>query len=120
MGQLEFHDESPSGDGQSMLVQTMGGAAASRLPLEISLAALAEEKGDPRLAAAAERLAARLRQGATIHEAIDSLDPQLPTEIAGLLRAGIEGGTLAGTFERFSQQRLAAERFNRRIRGALA
>jgi len=103
-----------------MLVQAVGGAAASRIPLEISLAALAEEKGDPRLAAAAERLASRLQQGATIHEAIDSLDRQLPTEVAGLLRAGIESGDLAGTFERFGQQRLASERFNRRIRGAIA
>ena len=83
-------------------------------------AALAEEKGDPRLAAAAERLAARLQQGATINEAIDSLEGRLPTEVAGLLRAGVESGDLAGTFERFGQQRLAAERFNRRIRGALA
>jgi type IV pilus assembly protein PilC len=120
MGQFGFNNQSPSDEEQNLLLQAVGGAAASRIPLEISLAALAEEKGDPRLAAAAERLAARLRQGATIHEAIDSLDPQLPTEIAGLLRAGIEGGDLAGTFERFSQQRLAAERFNRRIRGALA
>src|SRR4051794_6240924 len=120
MGQFGFNRQAPGDEEQNLLLQTMGGAAVSRLPLEISLAALAEEKGDPRLAAAAERLAARLRQGATIHEAIDSLDPQLPTEIAGLLRAGIEGGNLAGTFERFSQQRLAAERFNRRIRGALA
>jgi type IV pilus assembly protein PilC len=120
MGQYEFHNESPSGDEQSILVQAVGGAAANRIPLEISLAALAEEKGDPRLAAAAERLASRLQQGATIHEAIDSLDRQLPTEVAGLLRAGIESGDLAGTFERFSQQRLAAERFNRRIRGAIA
>jgi type IV pilus assembly protein PilC len=120
MGRFGFNSQAPGEEEQNLLLQTMGGAAASRLPLEISLAALAEEKGDPRLAAAAEHLAARLRQGATIHEAIDSLDPQLPTEIAGLLQAGIEGGNLAGTFERFSQQRLAAERFNRRIRGALA
>src|SRR6476660_1353165 len=120
MGQFEFHGESPSGDEQSMLVQAVGGAAASRIPLEVSLAALAEEQGDPRPAAAAERLAARLQQGATIDEAIDSLDGQLPTEVAGLLRAGIESGDLAGTFERFGQQRLAAERFNRRIRGTLA
>lgn len=120
MGQRGYNDESPSGDEQSLLLQAVGGAAASRIPLEISLAALAEEKGDPRLAAAAERLAERLRQGATIQEAIDSLDRQLPTEVAGLLKAGIESGDVAGTFERFGQQRLAAERFNRRIRSALA
>src|SRR4051794_17909614 len=120
MGQFGFNRQAPGDEEQNLLLQTMGGAAVSRLPLEISLAALAEEKGDPRLAAAAERLATRLQQGATIHEAIDSLDHQLPTEIAGLLRAGVESGDLAGTFERFGQQRLAAERFNRRIRGALA
>jgi type IV pilus assembly protein PilC len=120
MGQYDDHSEAPSRDEQSMLVHAVGGAAAGRIPLEISLAALAEEKGDPRLAAAAERLATRLQQGATIHEAIDTLDRQLPTEVAGLLRAGVESGDLAGTFERFGQQRLAAERFNRRIRGALA
>src|SRR6478735_2053450 len=120
MRQFEFHGESPTDDEQSMFVQAVGGAAASRVPLEISLAALAEEKGDSRLAAAAERLATRLQQGATIHDAIESLDRQLPTEVAGLLRAGIESGDLAGTVERFGQQQLAAERFNRRIRGALA
>src|SRR6476659_4850085 len=103
--------ESNGGEEDGVILQTVGAAAASRIPLEISLAALAEERGDPRLAAAAERLAARLQQGATIREAIDSLDRQLPTEVAGLLRAGIESGDLAGTFERFSQQRLAAERF---------
>ncbi len=105
---------------QDLLLQTVGSAAASRIPLEVSLAALAVEKGDRRLAAAAERLASRLQQGGTIREAVDSLDHQLPTEVAGLLRAGIESGDPAGTFARFGQQRLAAERFNRRIRGALA
>jgi type II secretory pathway component PulF len=120
MGQYDYLPESPGNEEPILLVEIMRGAAASRIPLEVSLAALAEEKGDPRLAAAAERLAARLQQGATIDEAIDSLEGQLPTEVAGLLRAGIESGDLAGTFERFGQQRLAAERFNRRIRGALA
>jgi type IV pilus assembly protein PilC len=120
MGPNEFQAESTGREEHSVLLQAVGAAATSRIPLEISLAALAEERGDPRLAAAAERLAARLQQGATIHEAIDSLDRQLPTEVAGLLRAGIESGDLAGTFERFGQQRLAAERFNRRIRGAFA
>jgi type IV pilus assembly protein PilC len=120
MGQPDYHPESRSDEAPILLVEVVGGAAASRIPLEVSLAALAEEQGDPRLAAAAERLAARLQQGATIDQAIDSLDGQLPTEIAGLLRAGIESGDLAGTFERFGQQRLAAERFNRRIRGTLA
>lgn len=120
MGPHEQHTELPGGEDPILLVEIVGDAAASRVPLEISLAALAEEKGDSRLAAAAERLATRLQQGESIHDAIESLDRQLPTEVAGLLRAGIESGDLAGTIERFSQQQLAAERFNRRIRGALA
>src|SRR5215212_5735184 len=120
MGPKEFQPESTGGEEHNVLLQAVGAAAASRIPLEISLAALAEEKGDPRLAAAAERLAERLRQGATLQEAVDSLDRQLPTEVAGLLRAGVESGDLAGTFERFGQQRLAAERFNRRIHSTLA
>src|SRR5215217_1711082 len=120
MGHFELQGGLPGGDKQSVLLQAVGGAAASRIPLEISLAALAEEKGDPRLARAAERLAQRLQQGATIDEAIDSLDRQLPDEVAGLLRAGVESGDLAGTFERVGQQRVAAERLNRRIRASLA
>jgi type IV pilus assembly protein PilC len=120
MGQYERHPGSPNADEQRLLLQSVGDAAICRVPLEVSLAALAEEKGDPRLAAAAERLAARLQEGATIHDAIDSLDHELPAEVAGLLRAGIESGDLGGTFTRFGQQSLAAERFNRRIRAALA
>src|SRR6476660_7671453 len=120
MAQYDPHAESPSGEESFLLAGTIGDAAASRIPLEVSLAALAEEKSDPRLAAAAEQLAVRLQQGATIHEAIESLNRQLPPEVAGLLRAGVESGDLAGTVERFGQQRLTTERFNRRIRSALA
>src|SRR5689334_812411 len=120
MTQHDYQPEMPGGEEPILLVPIIGSAAASRIPLEVSLAAIAEEKRDSRLAAAAEQLAARLQQGATIDQAIDSLDRKLPTEIAGLLRAGVESGDLAGTFERFGQQRLTAERFNRRIRGTLA
>ena len=62
MEQNGYSDGSPAGDEPLLLVDVVGGAAASRVPLEISLAALAEEGGDPRLAAEAERLAERLRQ----------------------------------------------------------
>jgi type II secretory pathway component PulF len=102
------------------LVQALASTAITRVPLEVSLAALAEEKSDPQLAAVAEQLAARLREGATIDTALGDVEHQLPTEIAGLLRAGVESGDLAGTLERYSQQQLAASRFNRRIRVTLA
>src|SRR5690349_339918 len=109
-----------SEDAVDVLLQEIGGAAAGRIPLEVSLGALAEENSDPRLAAVAERLATRLEQGATIDEALKEVEGQLPTEIAGLLRSGVQSGDLAGMFERFSQQRLAASRYNRRIRATLA
>ncbi len=102
------------------LVQAVGTAAAGRVPLDVTLAALAEEKDDPRLAAVAGRLAARLQQGATIDQAIAEVDRDLPAEVHGLLRAGIESGDLAGTFEHFAAQRLAQQRIDRQIRAAVA
>jgi type II secretory pathway component PulF len=103
-----------------MLVQAVGAAAASRVPLDVTLAALAEEKDDRRLAAVAGRLATRLQQGATIDQAIAEIDRDVPAEVHGLLRAGIECGDLAGTFERFSIQRLTQQRINGQIRAAVA
>ena len=48
------------------------------------------------------------------------MDRQLPSDVVGLLRAGVDSGDLAGTFERFGQQRLATQRIDRRIRAAIA
>ena len=103
-----------------MLVEVLGAAAANRVPLDVTLAALAEEHEDRRLADVSRQLAARLQEGATIDEAVASLNKKLPVEIGGLLRAGVESGDLARTFERFAQQRLIAHRLARRIRSAIA
>ena len=73
-------------DELTTLVGAVGGAAANRLPIEITLAALAEETNDRRLAAAAQQMAAQLERGATIEQAIASIDRRLPTEVAGMLR----------------------------------
>ena len=109
------------GDEQlSTLVQAVGAASASRVPLEVTLAALAEEREDPRLAKVAGQLAQQLERGATIDEAVASLGPHLPAEVGGLLRAGVESGDLAGTVDEFAQQRLATRRARLRIRTALA
>ncbi len=102
------------------LVEAVGAAAASRVPLEVTLSALADEKGDRRLSSVARRLAARLGEGATIDEAIADMEHQLPADVRGLLRAGVESGDLAGTFERFAEQRLALGRIDRQIRAAVA
>ena len=48
----------------------MGTAATARVPLDMTLAALAEERDDPRLAQIAGRLAGELQQGKTIDEAV--------------------------------------------------
>jgi type II secretory pathway component PulF len=102
------------------LVSAIGSAAASRVPLEVTLAALAEEKNDKRLARVAQELAVQLDSGATVEQALGGLDRQLPGEVVGLLRAGIDSGDLAGTFERFGEQQLARQRIARWIRSAVA
>jgi type IV pilus assembly protein PilC len=102
------------------LVHTVGAAATSRVPLEVTLAVLAEEKDDPRLADVAHRLAVQLEQGMTIDRAVAELDQELPADVRGLMRAGIESGDLAGTFQRFTQQRLESQRLAGQIRTALA
>jgi type II secretory pathway component PulF len=102
------------------LVQAISGAAAGHMSLEIALAALAEEQDDRRLANVARRLAEQLQQGRSMEQALDNLGRQLPMEIGGLLRAGIESGDLAGTFERYAAQRLVMQRIGRRIRAAIA
>jgi type IV pilus assembly protein PilC len=122
---MATHDERDDADTLdaaqvTTFVQAVGAAAATRAPLEVTLAALAEERDDPRLARVARRLSARLQQGATIDEAVAELEGDLPAEVRGLLRVGVESGDLAGTFERFAQQRLALERIARRIRAAIA
>lgn len=102
------------------LVDAIGAAAASKLPLEVTLGALAEEKNDSQLAQVAQQVALRLEQGATVEQLLADLDRQLPPEVVGLLRAGVDSGDLAGTFARFGQQRLASQRVERRIRSAIA
>jgi len=102
------------------LTQAVGAGAAGRVPLEVTLAALAEDRDDPRLAKVAQRLSAELTRGVPLDEAVQALGRQLPTEVQGLLRAGVASGDMAGTFERFADQRLAAQRLRGRIRAAVA
>jgi type II secretory pathway component PulF len=102
------------------LVEAVGAAAASQIPIEVTLAALAEETNDPRLAEVAQQLASQLEHGIPMQQAIAGLDRQLPTEVATLLQSGIETGDLAGTLERFSRQRIESQRIRRRIQAAIA
>jgi type IV pilus assembly protein PilC len=108
------------GEDVTTLVHAVGAAAGGRIPLEVTLAALGEERQDRRLAAVAQRLAGELSQGVPIDEALAAMERHLPQEVRGLLRAGIESGDLAGTFERYADQRLASQRMRRGIQAAVA
>ncbi len=114
-------DSAMLGDEQlAVLVRAVGAASASRVPLEVALAALAEEGYDPRLAKVAGQLADQLHRGTTLNDAVVSLGPDLPAEIRGVLQAGVACGDLAGTVEQFVHQRMATQRIGRRIRVAIA
>ena len=109
------------GNEQSALfVHAVGTAAASRVPLEVTLSALAEERDDPHLAEVARHLSERLHEGESIADAVATLGHALPAEVLGVLRAGVESGDLAGAVEQFAQQRIAAQRIKRQIRSAIA
>jgi type IV pilus assembly protein PilC len=102
------------------LVHAVGAAAESRLPLEVTLAVLADESEDARLADVAQRLSVQLQRGVPIDQAVAELQHELPAEVQGLMRAGLESGDLAGTFERFARERLISQRIRGRIRAAVA
>jgi general secretion pathway protein F len=107
-------------DDVSTFVHAVGAAASVRLPLEVTLAVLADEADDPRLASVAQKLAAELERGIPFDKAAAQLDDRLPAEVQGLIRAGIESGDLAGTFEKFAQLRLDSQRLRGRIQAAIA
>jgi type II secretory pathway component PulF len=102
------------------LVHAVGSAAATRVPLDLTLSILADDTDDPRLASVARLIAQRLGQGNPVDQAVDELHHELPEEIRGLVRAGIASGNLAGAFEQFTQQRLISQRIGRRLRVAIA
>ena len=108
-------------DQLSTLVQAVGAASASRVPLEVTLAALAEEQDDPRLARGRPAAVGRTPAGR------DDRRGGRRRSIANCRRrsAGCCGpasrcGDLAGTVEKFAQQRLASRRARLRIRTAIA
>ena len=78
------HEEMLRDDELTTFVAAVGGATTNRLPIEITLAALAEETNDRRMAMVAQRLATQLQQGATIEQAIAGLGRLIPTEVGGL------------------------------------
>lgn len=102
------------------LADSIEAAARNRVPLDVTLAALAEEKGDSRLANVAQRLGNELREGASIDQAIARLGKDLPADVANMLRAGVDSGNLASTMQQLAEQRLVSQRNARSIRAAIA
>jgi type II secretory pathway component PulF len=76
--------------------------AASGLPLEGGLRALAEEVGRSRLAQVLSNLAARLERGEPLANAIDAPDCRLPAVLRGLILAGIQSGRLPEVLDQFA------------------
>jgi type II secretory pathway component PulF len=102
------------------LVGQVGAAASTGLPLEVSLRTLAEEASDRRLAQVVRGLAEQLERGQTIEQAMATLGEQVPAELAGLLRAGIRCGNLAGLCESFSRLQAATRRTRNIVRSVVA
>jgi type II secretory pathway component PulF len=118
-GNDQDHGGQLRGEQAAALLEAVGGAAANRLPIEITLAALAEETNDRRLGKAAQQFATQLEQGATMEQAVAAMGSQISSEVASLLRAGVESGDLAGTIAQLSEQQINAQRLRRKIWGAL-
>lgn len=104
----------------SSLVDAVGSAAAQRMPIEVTLAALADELNDRRLVSAIQSIAERLRQGVPPGEALKTLQHSLPTNVSGMFQAGLESGDLAGTMECLADQRTIERRMRRKILAAMA
>ncbi len=76
------------------LAARVGAMAASGLPLEGGLYALAEEVARPRLAGVLRNLAARLELGEKLESAIAAQGSRLPAHLRGLIVAGLRSGHL--------------------------
>lgn len=102
------------------IVRQVGVAAATGLPLEASLRSMAEETGDRRLAQTLRDLSEQLERGQTVEQAVAGLGNRVPPELAGLLRAGIRCGNLAGLCDSFALQQMATQRTARIVRSVVA
>ena len=77
------------------LNEEIAGMARAGLPLDQGLAALAREMGRGRLQKVTARIAADLRAGLTLPEALDRQGKSVPRYYAGLVAAGIRSGSIS-------------------------
>jgi type IV pilus assembly protein PilC len=120
--ELEAVDAELRGDSRadSQLDAANAAVPSIRLPIEVTLVALAEETGDGRLAKVAQRITEAIEQGKNVEQVVADLSARLPPEIRNLLKVGAESGDIAGVLERFSKHQIASQLARRRIRAALA
>ena len=83
-----------SADDLIALNEEIAGMARAGLPLDQGLAALAREMGRGRLQQVTQQLAADLRAGCTLPEALDRQKGRVPAYYAALLAAGIRSGRI--------------------------
>ncbi len=90
------------------------------LPLSDGLRAAAAELGGTQTPAVLRTLADELDRGVPLPEAIDSLGSRVPSDLAGLLRAGAQSDRIGEVLEVFLDLRRQHAQLRRRVRIALA
>lgn len=114
-------DRRPLSEEQAeQLAAHAGGAAGRALPLEATLDALAEDAGDSRLAGVARALAARLRSGHSLEDALEEEARALPARWRSAILMVGRSGRMPEAFEMFYRDKLTMRRLQRLSRQALA
>jgi type IV pilus assembly protein PilC len=94
--------------------------ARSNLPLVESLRALAQDVASPRLRPVFKSLQRELEGGATLEEALVTLEKQLPPTYVSAVRAGERTGNLPGVLAMLSEESTRMVSLKNSLRAALA
>jgi len=94
-------------------------AAGMALPLDEVLLVLADETEDRRLGSAARRVAAKLKKGATVEQALAEVEQTGPRYLAAILGAATSGADLSGVCENFQKLRQSAWRTRQSLAGLM-
>jgi type II secretory pathway component PulF len=92
--------------------------AATGLPLEGGLRALASDTGSPRMSRALTALAARLEAGESLESSLDALGDRLPEYVRAVIVAGSRSGQLAGALDGLLAQERELNEMSGRFRQA--
>jgi type II secretory pathway component PulF len=108
-----------SADELIALNEEIASLARAGLPLDQGLAVLAREMGAGRLRSVTEQLAADLRSGLTLPEALKRQEGRVPGYYAALLSAGIRSGKLSAVLTTLTVHARAVADFRANIYSAL-